>query len=131
MAFIKGRRTMGICLTVALCGFSLARDTRVERYEPEDVCRGSNFWPSHIIALRVGSYRASVRLHAGAIMTAFSQANLTVMLTFTLCFTEKYILLVKHKETHAVLILRIRTFPSLELGGFTYSSIIQESCCPA
>lgn len=61
---------MGIFLTVALCGFSLARDTRVERYEPEDV--------SHIIALRVGSYRASVRPHAGAIMTAFSQANLTV-----------------------------------------------------
>ena len=57
-------------------------------------------------------------------MTAFSQANLTVMLTFALCFIEKYILLVKHKETHVVLILQIRTFPSLELGGFTYSSII-------
>lgn len=35
---------MGFCLTVALCGFSLARDTWVERYEPEDVCKGSNFW---------------------------------------------------------------------------------------
>ena len=97
---------------------------------PKMSVRALIFGPSHIIALRVGSYRASVRPHAGAIMTAFSQANLTVMLIFTLCFIEKYILLVKHKETH-VLILQIRTFPSLELGGFTYSSIIQESCCPA
>ena len=98
---------------------------------PKMSVRALIFGPSHIIALRVGSYRASVRPHAGAIMTAFSQANLTVMLTFTLCFIEKYILLVKHKETHAVLILQIRTLSSLELGGFTYSSIIQESCCPA
>ena len=45
---------------------------------PKMSVRALIFGPSHIIALRVGSYRASVRPHAGAIMTAFSQANLTV-----------------------------------------------------